>query len=143
MSSLLTPYLPEDFDSFWQSLLEEALAAPLDGVRRAQTIKQSDQHNIELIEIRSIDGEPLHGWFAAPDTKPAPAFLWLAPYGRWSMMPNEYGTREGFASLSFNFFGEPGFHEEAYTPARGYFSDGAEDPDTWICLLYTSDAADE
>jgi cephalosporin-C deacetylase len=69
-----------------------------------------------------------------------PAFLWIPPYGRESLLPNEYGTREGFVSLSFNFFGEPAFHEEKYRMDRGYFSEGAEDPRTWVFRRMFQDA---
>ncbi len=135
--------LPEDFDSFWSETAAEAYSAPLEYSRSVQTDKSSDTHVIELIDFRGIEGETLHGWIAYPRGEvDCPSFLWLPPYGRWSMPPNEYGTREGFCSLSFNFFGETAFHEEAYTPARGYFADGAQSPSTWVyktmlqnCLL--------
>jgi cephalosporin-C deacetylase len=35
-------------------------------------------------------------------------------------------------SLSFNLFGESSFHQEAYTPARGYFAEGIESPSSWV-----------
>ena len=64
----------------------------------------------------------------------------MPPYGRWSLPPNEYGTREGMASLSFNFFGEGAFHEEVYTPERGYFAQGIEEPQTWVFRRMYGDA---
>lgn len=69
-----------------------------------------------------------------------PGFLWIPPYGRESLLPDEYGTRNGFVSLSFNFFGEPAFHQEKYRTERGYFSIGAEDPHTWIFRQMFQDA---
>ena len=48
------------------------------------------------------------------------------------MLPNEYGTRIGYASLSFNFFGESAFHQEEYTPERGYFAEGVDSRENWI-----------
>ncbi|MFX8680898.1 acetylxylan esterase, partial [Acinetobacter baumannii] len=33
---------------------------------------------------------------------------------------------------SLNFFGESSFHQETYTPARGYFAEGIENPETWV-----------
>jgi cephalosporin-C deacetylase len=61
-----------------------------------------------------------------------PAFSWIPAYGRESHLPDEYGTREGFVSMSFNFHGHAAFHKEEYEPARGYFSEGVADPNTWI-----------
>ena len=48
------------------------------------------------------------------------------------MMPNEYGTREGFCSMSLNYFGEHAFHSESYKPERGYLTEGIESPQTWV-----------
>jgi cephalosporin-C deacetylase len=141
MTDGLTPYVPEDFDAFWAEALAEALAAPLDFRRKPQGDKQRDGMEIEVISFRSISGSTLHGWIAYPEgARRCPSFLWIPPYSRWSMMPNEYGTREGFCSLSFNFFGEAPFHEEVYTPERGYMADGAFEPSEFVFRRMAQDA---
>jgi cephalosporin-C deacetylase len=123
---------PDGFAEFWQEAFAEAAEAPLDFSLTASE-KEAPGHAIWRLSMRGIGGEALHGWAAQPhDEDKAPGFLWIPPYGRWSMPPNEYGTRPGMASLSFNFFGEDAFHEEAYTPARGYFAQGVESPQTWV-----------
>jgi cephalosporin-C deacetylase len=141
------PYIPEGFDEFWHRNVSEAEAAPLDysispdpvrpvpGVGQTNPGTITSQHEIRTFTVRAIGGETLNGWIAMPSEfggPRGPAFLWIAPYGRESLMPNQYGTRAGFISLSFNFFGMPAFHQEKYTPDRGYFTDGALDEDTWI-----------
>ncbi len=129
----LTPYLPEDFSEFWQETVAEANAAPLDFHRSMTDTGRSDTHIVEEFSFRSITGDTLHGWIARPpEARKAPSFLWVPPYSRWSMQPNEYGTRPGYVSLSFNFFGESAFHEEVYHPSRGYFAQGAGRPETWV-----------
>ncbi len=94
----------------------------------------SELHEVRTLEFRGIGGERLKGWVASPDAPalPARAFLWLQPYGRESVLPNQYGTREGFASMSFNFFGEEPFHREKYGAARGYFAQGVHSKEDWI-----------
>jgi cephalosporin-C deacetylase len=47
-------------------------------------------------------------------------------------MPNQYGTRDGYVSLSFNFFGSDAFHQEKYEPKRGYFSEGILAKEDWV-----------
>ncbi|CAN5408200.1 acetylxylan esterase [soil metagenome] len=125
--------LPEDFDAFWAETVGAAMAAPLDYHRSNRVDRETSHHLVETFRFRGVGGETLHGWIAyAPDASREKAFLWIPPYGRESKLPDAYGTREGFVSLSFNFHGESAFHQEDYTPARGYFSHGAEDPETWI-----------
>lgn len=119
------PYPPADFDAFWAETESEASAAPLDFSRKPGP-------EIDLVTFRGIDGSPLHGWFCAPESAPSPAFLWINPYGRESLLPNRYGTRSGFASFSFNFFGHDALHQEKYVRERGYFSEGIESPRTSV-----------
>lgn len=139
--NLLTPDPPEDMVEFWAEAVDQALSARLDFRRSAQSDQRSDNHKIELIDFRGIDGEARHGWIATPkEGNSHRGFLWIPPYSRWSMLPNEYGTREGMTSLSFNFFGEPAFHQETYTPRRGYFSEGAKDPQSFIFRRMFQDA---
>lgn len=130
--------VPEDFAEFWGEATAEAYAVPLDLARSYRADYPSDTHFVEELEFRGVDGKPRHGWIAVPrEVEQSPGaqtggFLWIAPYGRWSMRPNSYGTRAGMVSLSFNFHGESAFHEEDYRPERGYFAEGIELPRTWI-----------
>jgi cephalosporin-C deacetylase len=83
----------------------------------------------------------VNAWIAYPQgERGLPAFLWPPPYGRESLMPNDFGTRKGFVSMSPNFFGEDAFHQEKYVPERGYFAEGAEWPTTWVFRRIIQDA---
>lgn len=125
--------MPIDFDEFWDVASQQAEKAPLDFKRSGTQSSFRSGFQIETLQFRGISGETLHGWIAYPNSAHREkAFLWIAPYGRWSMLPNEYGTREGFVSMSFNFFGESAFHQEDYVPKRGYFAEGVKDPQSWI-----------
>ncbi len=127
------PYVPEDFDAFWREAVEEPRAQPLDYHRSLKNDFERPGFVVESLRFRGMYGATLHGWLAYPEgVRRAPAFLWIPPYGRESLLPNDYGTREGFTTLSFNFFGHEAFHQEVYVPERGYFAEGAEDPHAWI-----------
>ena len=131
--SLLEPYVPAGFDDFWAETTAEALSAPLDISFSPAPDRSTSDHLVQELHFRSISGIQLHGWTAEPlSTGRYPAFLWVPPYSRWSMKPNEYGIRKDFTSLSFNFFGESSFHDEVYQPSRGYFAEGVATPETWI-----------
>src|SRR5579859_5829286 len=126
--------LPEGFDEFWKETAKEALDFNLDFRRREGDAFELAGFRIDTFSFSGIDGEEIHGWISIPhEMEPrAPAFLWIPPYGRESLLPNAYGTRSGFVSLSLNFFGLGPFHQEKYVPERGYFVDGVLDPRTWV-----------
>ncbi len=139
--SELAPYVPEDFDEFWHEVVGEASSVKLDYHRSLSNDFDKPGFIVETINFATIGGRRLNGWFAYPEgARRRPAFVWVPPYGRESLLPNDYGTREGFASLSFNFFGHGAFYQEKYVPSRGYFSDGAESPYTWIYRQMFQDA---
>lgn len=128
--------VPADFIEFWETAKLEADSVSLDYWREPSQVHELPEHDLFIVRFRSIAGSVLEGWFASPKgIKRAPAFLWINPYGRESLLPNQYGTRPGFASFCFNFFGLPAFHQEKYTPERGYFADGLEDPHSFIFRL--------
>ncbi len=132
-SDLLKPYVPPGFEAFWRDNTAEAMAAPLDFEFSEQNSFNPEGHSVREFDFRGIDGATRFGWVALPHgIEKAPGMIWLAPYSRWSMLPNEYGTRKGMASISFNFHGESAFHREEYTPARGYMAEGIESKESWI-----------
>ena len=124
---------PEDFQKFWLETTAEAMEFPLkvSNFRVLQNLPST--HEVETFSFAGVSGKVRHGWLAYPEgARSLPGFLWVPPYGRESKLPDEYGTRTGMVSLSFNFHGEDAFHQEAYKPERGYFAEGAEDPESWI-----------
>ena len=131
--SEFVPYVPDDFDEFWAEAVEESLAIPL-FFRRERTDRTSPTgHLVDRIEFRGAGEQLLEGWVAYPDgVRRTRSFLWIPPYGRESLLPNEYGTREGFTSMSLNLHGLGAFHQEKYAIERGYFGEGALAPETWV-----------
>lgn len=135
--------IPEDIAEFWNEAAAEAHAAPLDYHRSLNNDYDLEGFVVETLQFRSISGARLNGWIAYPEAgaRRLPGFLWIPPYGRESKLPDAYGTREGFVSLSFNFHGESAFHQEKYVTARGYMAEGSESPETWIFRRMFQDAA--
>jgi cephalosporin-C deacetylase len=133
--------IPEDLDAFWAEVVKEAYAVPLDFKRSLTNDYDRPGFVVETLRFTGMHGRRLNGWIAYPEgARRLPSFVWLAPYGRESKVPDTYGTREGFTSLSFNFHGEGAYHQEKYEIARGYFAEGAEDPETWIFRRMFQDA---
>jgi len=135
------PYVPEDFDEFWMETAAEATAVPLNFRRSLSNDFELPGFTVETLEFASIGGRVLNGWLAYPEgSRRLPGFVWIPPYGRESLLPDSYGTREGFVSFSFNFFGNSAFHREKYLPGQGYFAEGAATPDSWIFRRMFQDA---
>lgn len=136
----LVPYVPEDFDVFWAEAVAEANGVKLDFHRSLRNDFDLPGFTVETVEFQGMTGR-VSGWFAYPEgARRLPGFVWVPPYGRESLLPNQYGTREGCVSLSFNFHGLGAFHQEKYAIDRGYFSEGAADPETWIFRRMLQDA---
>ena len=132
---------PEDFQQFWLEATQEAMAYPLKVSNFRVLDNQASTHEIETFSFAGIAGKARHGWLAYPEgAKDLPGFLWVPPYGRESKLPDEYGTRTGMVSMSFNFHGEDAFHLEAYKPDRGYFAEGADERHDWIFRSMFQDA---
>lgn len=132
---------PEDFERFWLETVAEAMEYPLKVSAFRIVPGYSATHVVETFSFAGIGGRVRHGWLAYPEgARRLPGFLWVPPYGRESKLPDEYGTRTGMVSMSFNFHGEDAFHQEVYKPERGYFADGAEDPESWIFRTMFQDA---
>src|SRR5205814_4997766 len=123
-SELLPPYPPEDLDDFWDETRQESDIVRLDFLRRKTTFPSLPNFDIELIDFKGMGERLLHGWIAVPKARAGklPGFLWLPAYGHESHLPNEYATREGMVSMSFNFHGHAAFHQEEYQQSRGYFA---------------------
>jgi cephalosporin-C deacetylase len=139
--SELVPYVPEDFDQFWQQTMDEANAVRLDYHRSLHNDFDLPGFTVEKIDFQGMKGR-VQGWFAYPEgARRLPGFVWVPPYGRESLLPNQYGTRESFASLSLNLHGLDAFHQEKYAIERGYFAEGADDPETWVFRRMFQDAA--
>jgi cephalosporin-C deacetylase len=138
--SQYSPEVPEDFDEFWQQASEEANRVKLDFHRSLTNDFNLAGFTVETISFRGMTGM-VEGWFAYPTgARRLPGFIWVPPYGRESLLPNQFGTRPGFASISLNFHGLGAFHQEKYSIDRGYFSEGADDPETWVFRRMLQDA---
>lgn len=132
-ADLFRPYVPEDFDEFWAEAQAEARSTRLDYHRSLRNDFDWPGFGVETLQFRGVQGETVHGWITyPPGARRLPSYLWIPPYGRESILPNRFSTREGFCTLSLNFHGEGAFHQEKYRIDRGYFADGIAEPQTWV-----------
>ncbi|HEY3781786.1 MAG TPA: acetylxylan esterase [Fimbriimonadaceae bacterium] len=138
---MMEPALPSGFDAFWQETVSEALKIPLNFHLDSGDAFDLEGFRVSTYTFFGVGGQQKFGWKAVPEESgPHPAFLWVPPYGRESLLPNAYGTRKGFVSASLNFFGHEAFHQEKYKPERGYFSEGVLSEKTWVMRGIFQDA---
>lgn len=139
---ILPPYPPDDFNEFWDRMESERSHRSPAWVREHRPDEDIDTHRIERIDFQGDTENPLHGWIALPQgtALPAPAFLWPHAYGLESHVPDAYSCYPGYISMSYNMHGLGAYHHEKYTPEKGYFTKGIEDPDNWIFHAFVRDA---
>ena len=150
--NLVQPNIPTDFKDFWDNNTQEALKHPVE-YQKKESDHPSDTHHIQIFQFNGIKNNTLNGWIAIPKDLPsfskASAFIWLPHYGPSSVLPNKYGTRKDFISLSFNLHGKDPFNQDAYSKELGYFTHRVESKETWIfkeifqnCCIATKILAD-
>lgn len=93
---------PDDFDAFWDDLLQQAASTPLEPSLDPVPLRSNDQ--VETFEIRydSIDGVRIAGWYCRPRESyiapPYPALLQVPGYISEPTLPKSWASK-GYAAL--------------------------------------------
>ena len=92
---------PDDFDSFWDSVLAELAAIPLDASTTADPLRSTDAVKVYQAGYRSRDGLEIFAWYSVPadGDGPFPAILHLPGYKSEPALRRDWGAK-GVAVLS-------------------------------------------
>jgi cephalosporin-C deacetylase len=92
---------PHDFDTFWQDVLRQAAAVPLDIEVVPDRLRTSD--DIEVFEVfyTSLDRVRVAAWYCRPARRAerSPAIMFLPGYQMDPPIPKEW-ARKGYSALS-------------------------------------------
>ena len=92
---------PEDFDRFWDDVLRQAAAIPLDPEIIPEPLRTSEDIEVFQVFYTSIDDVRIAAWYCRPTQreKQTPAILFLPGYQMDPPIPKEW-ARKGYSVLS-------------------------------------------
>src|SRR5919106_4859280 len=92
---------PADFDAFWQGVLRQAAAVPLDPEVMPEPRRTSDDIEVFQVFYTSLDQVRIAAWYCRPARRAerTPALLFLPGYQMDPPIPKEW-ARKGYIALS-------------------------------------------
>lgn len=92
---------PDDFDQFWDGVLAELAAMPLDAHIDHDPLRSTDAVKVYQAGYRSLDGLEIFAWYSVPaqGDGPFPAVLVLPGYKSEPSLRRDWGAK-GVATLS-------------------------------------------
>lgn len=93
---------PDDFDAFWEALLAEAAAIPLNPLLQRMPWRCTPEVDVYEIRYDSLDGVRVAGWYCRPTPAylppPYPALLLVPGYISEPTLPKSW-ARQGYAAV--------------------------------------------
>ena len=92
---------PSDFDAFWDDVLQQASAIPLDAELIPDPLRTSDDVEVFQVFYTSLDHVRIAAWYCRPVKRAvrAPAVMFLPGYQMDPPIPKEW-ARKGYIALS-------------------------------------------
>ena len=92
---------PSDFDAFWDEVLQQTSAIPLDAELIPDPLRTSDDVEVFQVFYTSLDHVRIAAWYCRPVKRPerAPAIMFLPGYQMDPPIPKEW-ARKGYIALS-------------------------------------------
>ena len=123
---------PDDFDQFWDGVLGELSATPLNATSTADSLRSTDAVKVYQAGYRSLDGLEIFAWYSAPANGdgPFPAILHLPGYKSEPALRRDWGAR-GVAVLSVAVRGKLPSSADFNPGYPGLLTHGVEHRDTY------------
>jgi cephalosporin-C deacetylase len=123
---------PDDFDPFWDGVLAELAAIPLDATATADPLRSTDAVRVYQAAYRSLDGLEIFAWYSVPaeGAGPYPAILHLPGYKSEPALRRDWGAK-GVAVLSVAVRGKLPSSAEFNPGYPGLLTHGVEHRDSY------------
>ena len=133
---------PDDFDQFWDSVLADLAAIPLDATAEADPLRNTDAVKVYQAGYRSLDGLDIFAWYSVParGDGPFPAILHLPGYKSEPALRRDWGAK-GVAVLSVAVRGKLPSSAEFNPGYPGLLTYGVEQRDTYSYKGVISDCS--
>ena len=91
---------PDDFDSFWDDILDAVESLPLNATMERLPLRSSPEVDVYEVHYDSLDGVRIAGWYCLPVRRdgPLPALLQLPGYLQDPPIPKAV-ARDGYAAF--------------------------------------------
>jgi cephalosporin-C deacetylase len=108
---------PDDFDAFWDDVLRQASAIPLDAEVVPDPLRTSEDVEVFQVFYTSLEHVRIAGWYCRPARRPErmPAIMLLPGYQMDPPIPKEW-ARKGYIALSVAPRGTGARNEKARRP---------------------------
>ncbi|MCZ6636218.1 MAG: acetylxylan esterase [bacterium] len=95
---------PDDFDAFWDDLLDQAGRIPLNATVERLALRSTPEVDVYEVHYDSLDGIPIAGWYCLPTERPdpLPTILHVPGYNSDPSIPKA-SAKSGYAA----FFAAP------------------------------------
>lgn len=92
---------PDDFDAFWETLLEQAAQTPLNATTELVPLRCTEDVDVYDVHYDSLDGVRIAGWYCLPRERsgPLPAIAHMPGYVSEPAIPREI-ARKGYAAFA-------------------------------------------
>lgn len=123
---------PDDFDLFWDGVLTELAAVPLDAGIDHDPLRSTDAVKVYQAGYRSLDGLEIFAWYSVPAVGdgPYPAVLILPGYKSEPSLRRDWGGK-GVAALSVAVRGKLPSSSTFNPGYPGLLTHGIEDRDAY------------
>lgn len=133
---------PDDFDEFWDRLLETAAAIPLRSHVEHLPLRSTDEVDVFAAHFDSLDDIRIFGWYSVPRDRPSPlpALLYVPGYISDPPLQKAWSTR-GYAVLSVAPRGKIGAYDRFNPGYPGLLTHNIVDRNTYGYRGFYIDAA--
>ena len=123
---------PDDFDPFWDGVLDDLGRIPLDAAATHDPLRSTGAASVYQASYRSLDGLDIFAWYAVPTggDGPFPAVLILPGYKSEPALRRDWAAR-GVAALSVAVRGKLPSSAQFNPGYPGLLTHGVEDRDTY------------
>ncbi|MYC30074.1 MAG: acetylxylan esterase [Chloroflexi bacterium] len=94
---------PDDIDAFWDDVLAQTAAIPLDAAITHDPLRSTSQAEVYQVHYTSLDRVRIAGWYARPANPPSadllPGLLIVPGYSMEPLIPKNWAAR-GYAAFS-------------------------------------------
>ena len=132
---------PEDFDSFWDSILKNSDSIPLNVTMTLDPMRSSEDVEVYEVHYDSLDQVRIAGWYCLPRnrTEPLPARVFYPGYISEPTLPKSHAS-QGYATFGAAPRGKLRSNAQINPGYPGLLTENINDPQSYVYKGFYVDA---